>query len=85
MSAIERECSEQFQRFCGGKFQFQKAPSVITAYYYLILFNKKTLDTQQIESSAVPLSDCVERLNVTLTCWSLSHFHAAGRGEGVFY
>lgn len=47
---------------CYGQFHFQKAPGAITACYDLILLNKKTLDSEQIESSATLQSDCVQRL-----------------------
>lgn len=34
--------------------------------------------TNRAISRAAAQSDYVQRLNVTLTCWSLSHFHAGG-------
>lgn len=48
-------------KLCDGQFQSQKASSGIRAYDYLILFNKKALDTQQKESSVKLQSDCIQR------------------------
>lgn len=41
MSAIEHEYEWAISRFYNGQFQFQKAPGVVAAYYYLILFNEQ--------------------------------------------
>lgn len=64
MSAIEQKSSERIADGCDGLFQFQRA--------------QERVNIRQIEPSVAAWSDCVQRLNATLTCRSLPHFHSGG-------